>query len=262
MTREAVIHNLRGKIDDTTYDRIQTFFPISNDCPTCHGFGTYHLDGKEFGCDCELQRLLQRHYFAANIGREYHDIGLKDFIGSDRAVVVPAVEEYLANFDSKFHYGLGMTFSGGVGTGKTFAMSCILKELIKRGFDVYLMSFEEMITTWASAWQDKETKMQLETRLKSVDVLGLDEIKTDNRSDSFLAHGFDSIIRHRTANLLPTLITTNMTSSAIQQIFPKVHSLLSPRNTKIELEGKDLRKDEIRFRILELEASGDRRPIC
>jgi DNA replication protein DnaC len=262
MTREEIIKNLSGKLDDSTFERIHTFFPVQKVCPTCAGKEEYTLDGKTHKCDCVMQSLLQKHYFAANIGREYHDICLNDFIGSDRDRVVSAVENYLADFDSKFHFGLGITFAGPVGTGKTFAMSCILKELIKQGRDVYLMSFEEMITTWASAWTDKEIKLQLETRLKSVDVLGLDEIKTDNRSDSFLASGFDSIVRHRTANLLPTIITTNMAEHLMSSVFPKVSSLLSPRNQYVLLEGKDLRKDEIRFRIMELEANGERRPIC
>lgn len=258
---KALLLNL-PKINDEAYDRIHQFFPITDVCPTCDDKKTYKLDGDEHECDCETQKLLQKHYFTANIGREYHDICLKDFIGSDREIVVPIVEEYVKNFSDKFHYGLGVTFTGPVGTGKTFAMNCILKGLIQQGRDVYSISFEEMINTWASAWQDATVKRQLENKLKSVDVLGLDEVKTDNRNDSFLAHGFESVIRHRTANLLPTIITTNMTQQSMERVFPKITSLLGARNAKAELTGKDLRKKEIRYRVLELEKYGERRPIC
>jgi DNA replication protein DnaC len=138
----------------------------------------------------------------------------------------------------------------------------VLKELIKQGRDVYFMTFDEMINVWASAWQDAEVKRQLEEKLKSVDILGLDEVKTDNRSDAFLASGLEVIIRHRTSNLLPTLLTTNMTETALDSVFTKSYSLLSARNILVELEGKDLRLDEVRYRIMELDAAGERRPIC
>ena len=253
---------LLAKIDDSTYEKMKASFPLSDVCPTCDGAEGYYLDGVIHDCDCGVQKMLQKHYFASNIGREYHDICLKDFIGSDTEKVVPTVLSYLEDFPSKFHYGLGLTFSGPVGTGKTFAMTCVLKELIKQGRDVYTISFEEMINTWASAWQDAETKRQLEEKLKSVEVLGLDEVKLDNRSESFLASGLESIVRHRTSNLLPTLITTNMTAPTLDSVFVKTASLLAARNEFIELEGKDLRLDEIRFRIMELDANGERRPIC
>lgn len=253
---------LKRKIDDETFDKIKAFYPISDVCPTCDDNKFYFLDEQQYECNCQEQKILQKYYFASNIGREYHDICLKDFIGSDRNVIVPFVEDYLRDFDSKFHYGLGATFSGPVGTGKTFAMTCVLKELIKQGRDVHFITFDDMINTWASAWQDTEVKRQLEEKLKSVDILGLDEVKTDNRSDAFLASGLEAIVRHRTSNLLPTLITTNMTETDLDSVFTKTASLLSARNTLIELEGKDLRLDEVRFRIMELDANGERRPIC
>ncbi len=253
---------LSRKIDNETFYYIKNKYPLSDRCPTCDDKLGYNLDGQSYACDCVEQKMLQKYYFASNIGREYHDICLKDFIGSDRERVVPFVQDYLSDFNSKFHYGLGITFSGPVGTGKTFAMMCVLKELIKQGRDVYFTTFDELINVWASAWQDAEVKRQLEDKLKSVDVLGLDEVKTDNRSDAFLASGLEVIIRHRTSNLLPTLLTTNMTETDLDSVFTKTASLLSARNTLVQLEGKDLRLDEVRYRILELDRNGERRPIC
>lgn len=264
MERETLIANLRQrKIDDTTYDRITTLYPVAVSCPTCGGRGKYNLDLLPNECDCEVQKLLQKHYFAANIGREYHDICLKDFSGSDTNSVVPVTQEYISNFENNFHYGLGLTFSGPVGTGKTFAMTCVLKELIKQGVDVYFITFEELINVWGKSWHDDDAKRLLEQRLKTASVLGLDELRTDPRNaGGFLANGLDSVIRHRTSNLLPTLVTTNMNREAELDQFGKVYSLLSAKNTRVETHGHDRRMREVRNRNFELNQRGERRPIC
>lgn len=265
MDNQALLKILTpDKIGDDAFNRINDF-PISpiNSCPTCDGKKYYHLDGKSYECNCEVQRLLQRHYFAANIGREYHDICLKDFIGPNREIVVPVVQEYIDKFSSNFHYGLGITFSGPLGTGKTFAMTCVLKELVKQGRKVYFTTFQELINTWGASYKDDAAKETLERKLKSVDVLGLDELKSDKRNEiGFLASGLDYIVRHRTSNLLPTLLTTNMTPSQEENEFGKAFSLLSARNQRVFLNGNDNRGTEIRERVYHLASEGDRRPIC
>ena len=264
MDRETLKANLlHKKIDNALYERIETFFPLATECPTCQGRGEYTLDFKRYECDCEIQRLLQKHFFAANIGREYHDICLEDFEGEDSDKVVPAVREYIDQFDNNFHFGLGLTFSGPVGTGKTFAMTCVLKELIKQGRDAYLTTFEELINVWGKSWHDDLAKRLLEQKLKSVEVLGLDELRTDARnSGGFLQNGLDSVIRHRTSNLLPTLVTTNMTREEEIKEFGKVYSLLAAKNTRIATHGHDRRMLEVRQRSHELARRGERRPVC
>ena len=262
--RDELILNLRKrKIDDLTFNRITTLYPVAPECPTCGGHEKYNLDYQTYECDCELQKLLQRHYFVANIGREYHDICLSDFDGSDTDKVVPETRRYIENFENNFHYGLGITFSGPVGTGKTFAMTCVLKELIKQGIDVYFITFEELINVWGKSWQDDAAKAILERRLKTASVLGLDELRTDPRNaGGFLANGLDSVIRHRTSNLLPTLVTTNMKREEELDQFGKVYSLLAAKNIRVETHGHDRRMQEVRNRTFELNNRGERRPIC
>lgn len=263
MNREEIIRSLTGKIGDDEYERIEYQYPVSSRCPTCGDRGKYTIDFIVYDCDCEMQKLLQRHYFKANIGREYHDICLKDFDGEDKDRVVPVCQEYVENFDDNFHYGIGITFSGPVGTGKTFAMSSVLKELVKQGRKIHFVTFEELIDVWGSSWHDEKAKKRLQDTLKRAEVLGIDEVRTDPRNNSgFLANGFDSVIRHRTSNLLPTLITTNMSQEKELSEFFKVYSLLSARNKRVTTIGHDRRMKEIRNRTFELAQRGERRAIC
>lgn len=264
MDRDTLLSNLRSRrIDNDTYDRIETFYPLAKGCPTCRGKGTYRLDDAEHPCDCEVQIMLQKHYFRANIGREYHDICLSHFEGPDQSTVVDAVTDYIERFDDNYHYGLGLTFNGPLGTGKTFAMTCVLKELIKQGGNVYMVTFEELINIWGKSWQDPEAQRTLELKLRSTDVLGLDELRTDRRNEGgFLANGLDSVIRHRTANLLPTLITTNMKADEELVQFGKAYSLLAAKNLRVETHGHDRRMMEVRRTNHLLSKLGERRPIC
>lgn len=265
LTREEIVRNLsQRKIADTDFDRINEGYPVTKTCPTCDDQRTYKLNGEEFRCDCNFQRLLQKHYFRSNIGREYHDISAFDhFEGEDRDTVIPILERYIDQFPDNFHYGLGLTFSGPFGTGKTFSMATILKELIKHGWECYFITFEELITVWGSSWHDDASKKMLQDKLKRAEILGIDEVRVDKRNDTgFLAHGFDSVIRHRTSNLLPTLVTTNMQPGAERAAFSKVYSLLSARNERIEFKGHDRRNVEIRQTTYGLRNDGERRPIC
>lgn len=264
MTRDELMQSLVVQsIDNDSFDRIEMMNPIKSVCPTCGDRGFYNLDFKTYECDCEIQKLLQRHYLAANIGREYHDICLDDFAGDDASTVVAAASTFIEKFDDNMHYGLGLTFSGPFGTGKTFAMICVLKELIKRGVKVYFITFDELINIWGKSWQDDQAKNMLERKLKAAQVLGLDELHTDKRNvGGFLSAGLDSVIRHRTANLLPTLITTNMKPEQELDQFGRVYSLLAAKNTRVRTNGHDRRMREVRVRNFELAARGERRPIC
>lgn len=255
---------LSRTIEDKDYDRIKDNFPLSNVCPTCDDSKFYTLDGEKIPCDCDTQKLLQKHYFQANIGREYHDICLEHFYpGPNRDAVVPVIEKYLENFDDNFHYGLGLSFDGPLGTGKTFAMTCVLKELVKQGRQVYTITFDELILTWGDAWKDEASKHILYSKLKGAEVLGLDELRTDPRNKvGFLAGGLDNVIRHRTSNLLPTLVTSNMPPQKQESEFGKAFSLLSARNERVTFFGDDERGGVVRDTIRGLADGHQRRPIC
>lgn len=264
MNKADIIATLSTKtINDSLYDRIHESYPLSDKCPTCDDQKMYKYEGEMHECDCQLQKLLLKHYLAAGIPQEYHDICLRHFIGENKEKVVPIIQDYLDNFADNYHYGLGLTFSGSYGTGKTFSMTCVLKELVKQGRDVYFITFDELIDTWGQSWHDEKAKKLLQDKLKRAEVLGLDELKVDARNESgFLADGLQAVLRHRTSNLLPTFITTNLIPQVEEKSFGKAFSLLAARNRRIILDGEDHRRGEIRNRNHELAGQHERRPIC
>lgn len=266
-TTQPLIHQtlLRKSVPDKEFARLQRIFPeayLGNVCPTCNDRQTYSLKGLEHDCNCADQKLLRKHYFAANIPKEYHDIGLAHFIGTDKDEVSAVIKDYLANYEQNHHFGLGLTFAGAYGNGKTFSMNIILKERVQAGAEVYFITFEDLINTWGAAWSNDESQWVMD-KLKRSDIVGIDDLRTDKRNaGGFLANGLDALIRHRTSNQLPTLLTTNMIPNQIQEEYPRIDSLLGLKNDWIVLTGKDVRMKEIRDETRELRDNNERRPIC
>jgi DNA replication protein DnaC len=261
LTRDEILANLQP-LSDEEYDRVHQHYVIRPVCPTCDGLESYNYQGKTFECDCYLQRMLQKHYYAANIGREYHDLDIDEFFGDNRDLVVPKVHAYIDNIADNLHFGTGLTLTGDIGTGKTMAISVILKELIKRGIPCHMVRFNDLINAWGAAYKD-ETADALHWRMKSIPVLGLDELKTDPRNAAgFLGDGLEAVIRHRVSNLQPTLVTTNLTTDAFVREFPKAASLLGSRNELISLNGRSVRENEVKKEAFRLKDARERRPIC
>ena len=220
------------------------------------------LNEETYPCDCEFQKLLQKHYFAANIGRAYHTLCFDHFVTEEALTIRSEISDYLGDWKSNRYFGHGITFNGRIGTGKTFAMSLILKELVKQGYRVHFITFDDMVNAFSNAWNSEEAKY-LNNKLRSVDILGIDELKTDSRNNSgFLSTLAESVIRHRAVNLLPTLITTNLTPEEEATTFTKAYSLLSALNKRIQTEGADVRGSIVREREHSMKRKNERRPVC
>lgn len=164
------------------------------------------------------------------------------------------VDLYLDRWSSAKTNGMGVEFGGTqLGIGKTFAATHIGKELIKRGEDVYFVSFREMLPMFKD--DDKE---KLTTH-----VLVLDEVQEPfyERQQAFFADAFEDLIRHRTNHNSITIMTTNLTSEAIRFNYPRVYSLLRAKQWRINIEGEDVRKDWVENENTELLINGEVKPI-
>lgn len=237
---------------------------MSKHCPTCDGKLRYFGEDDLFhDCDCNKQLGFEKHYFAANIGKRYHTLGIDDFLTEDAVVIRVIVEDYLADFEDNFAYGLGLVFYGGLGTGKTLLACHILKELIKQGRHCYFVQFDDLIDTWGKRWSDENAAHELNRNMKRADVLVVDDLSTDKRNiEGFLSSGLESVVRYRYNNSLPTIVTTNLSQDRQYIEFPRVFSLLSAINVWVEMKTKDdYRPNEYRERLFRLRDMGARLPL-
>lgn len=131
------------------------------------------------------------------------------------------VGDYIANIGSYLSDGVGLTFSGPPGEGKTMLMSIIGMAAVDAGYTVYYMPMARYIRNQLNliAWSGVDaleddfvdtTRLQLRVRNK-VQFLLLDDVGKEHHTNTgFAQDEFDFLVRLRYDKALPTIITTNV----------------------------------------------------
>lgn len=218
--------------------------------------GSYRYMGKDYICDCDAQIALRARYLVANIGEQYQRLDWDEWDGCTETKEV--VDIYLKGWEKFFKQGIGIEFhSTALGTGKTFAATHIGKELIKYGQSVYFIPFIEMVAAF-----DREDGDYIANRIRESGFVILDEVipPITDAQRSFFATQLEALVRHRTNNNLPTIMTTNMDQETLSAAYPRTYSLLSAKQIRQEVNGTD-RRQSIGVKEMEIVANGETRPI-
>lgn len=250
-------------------ERHPEYQALTTSCVVCDGTGSYRYNGEEFKCGDDayghvIMRLV-RWYWLHNIPLQYQQLRWEDWPTSPAHYVEArhAIDSYVENFNGYRLNGVGLTFySKGLGTGKTWAATAVLKRLVKEGVDGWFVPFNEVKNYFEIA--DVERKEFLIDKVRSTPLLVLDEVQQpwSEASKRFFADKLEELIRPRTNANLPTIITTNMTPDELEETYPRVFSLLSMKNTEVKLAGTDARVDgNVWKRQAETAANGERLPI-
>lgn len=240
-------------------------------CPTCkagHEFGapgvdlgwhtdsTYVYEGEEHVCDCAWQDELRRRYILADIPRQYWTYGVEDFYGDHVAMEVAI--RYLANWENYRETGLGVEFhSITMGTGKTFLLTYLARQLIQRGEDVLFTPFRSIMGLYKGDNQD------IQDRLLYTTVLALDEVGAalSGPQGEYFAMEFENLIRNRIDSNRVMLMTTNLTPRQLDEHYPRTYSLLSVKQQRHAIDGIDVRRAGQQDIDRNLAEAGEVRPI-
>ena len=209
-------------------------------CKRCNGIGLYEDDA----CDCLKKYFYYVELAAANIPREYWFAEMKNFHGDKLSQTT--VEKYIANMDVALKKGLGLTFLGSYGRGKTFLCILILKAAIRQKYSVYFATMAELIKFIQDGFSNPDKVAFYNSRVKKANFLCIDNLGSEYRNlssfGSFTAAEFDILIRFRKGNLLPTFLTTNLTSEKFTKYYGNsVKSLLTACNKERVVAGDDFR---------------------
>lgn len=258
------------------FDEVERLIERRNDghvCPTCGASpvevapgiedwapSTYRLNSREHSCACDYQSTLLRHYLLAHIPDGYIRLSAGDYVGDPGAW--GSVEAYLANWDNARRHGLGLGFySRSQGTGKTMLATFLARELVKRGESVYYINFRTLVGLYDTP---RDERAHEEERIRNDMVLVLDEIArpVSEAQRSFYGEKFEELIRYRTDYGRVTIMTTNLTPTELDTLYPRTYSLLAAKQKNIHINGSDIRREGIFDVNEELALNGEIRPIC
>ncbi len=140
----------------------------------------------------------------------------------------------------------GLLLAGGTGVGKTGLAIAIAYELHLQGVPVKFANVPDVMAVFLEAvgTDDRSAKarsVELQHGLVDTGVLVLDDLGAQ-RVTPFTVERLYEIVNTRHTRNLPTIITTNLTKSGIEQsIGERVMSRLYEISTVRELRGSDLR---------------------
>jgi DNA replication protein DnaC len=204
-------------------------------------------------CECRERRLARRRArgVASAIPRKYRGVGLDRPPISDmardpaRAPVYDAVKEFVEAVGERLDEGEGMWLMGDVGTGKTSLAMLVSKAAVEAERTVAIYSLPRLLARIRRTYDaeaGEQSYLEFFARLTSVDLLHIDDLGAEKRSDWVLEQLY-AIVNERYESERSMVVTTNLDQPALEdQIGPRtVSRLVEICGDPLPLFGDDLR---------------------
>ena len=203
-------------------------------------------------CECRERRMARRRArgVASTIPRKYRGVSLDRPPVSDmardraQAPVYEAVREFVEQIGERLDRGDGLWLMGDVGTGKTTLAMLVSKAAVEAQRTVAIYSLPSLLARIRRTYDAEagETYLEFFERLTSVDLLHVDDLGVENRSDWVLEQLY-AIVNERYEAQRSMVVTTNLDQSALEeQIGPRtVSRLVEICGDPLPLFGDDLR---------------------
>lgn len=239
-------------------ERLESMYPglpkSLDHCPTCYGkktfrwYADYGNDNTivEYDCPCADQFILFKYFLNAGIGKQGQVSMMADAIGVKRTSL-ELINDYVENAHYYLNRGMGLLLHGEVGTGKTFLSTLLMKQLLAlSGVDGYFTNFNQMLDNFASGWTNDKNRLWFDKRVKNAALLVVDDIGKEHIGRNAMATSMvDTIFRTRTQNLLPTIVTTNLSLNDFKTSYSSgVMDLLTETSITHEFAGISWRKNQ------------------
>jgi DNA replication protein DnaC len=187
---------------------------------------------------------------ASTIPRKYRGVSLDRPPISDMAAtraqapVYNAVKEFVEQIDARLAAGEGLWLMGDVGTGKTTLAMLVSKAAVEAQRTVAIYSLPHLLARIRRTYDADAGEGYLEffERLTSVDLLHIDDLGVEKRSDWALEQLY-AIVNERYEAQRSIVVTTNLDQAALEeQIGPRtVSRLVEICGDPLPLFGDDLR---------------------
>ena len=156
---------------------------------------------------------------------------------------------YAEEIDKHLKDGTGLIFAGACGTMKTTLAVCILRAMMDTpegeyrpsGLFIPMVSLIDTLYNMRNA--SKEEAAAFEKRIRSVDLLVLDDLGGENTEQNWVKAKVDSIITERYNRMKPVIITTNLSPTQLYEVYgARVLDRIKETTRIVIHAGKSLRK--------------------
>lgn len=234
------------------------FLQLKHHCDKCKDTGVY--DGKICSCKKTLMVNIAREKSMLNeqmSTQNFDNFDLNVFDMKINPTFKISQREYMENirnylYDYSTNYtekDKSILLYGPVGVGKTYMLSSVAREIINRGYSVVYMSAMQLLKKLFSIRYknfNDQPQPEVEEILYDCDVLMIDDLGTENSSDTNISLLFD-LLNYRIQQQKTTMISTNISLDDLsEQYDARIASRIKGEFMPIQFFGRDIREERFK----------------
>ena len=198
-------------------------------------------------CECRDSMLAKRRARGVSsvIPKRFRDVSF-ELAANDgiTAPVLAAVRDFTDNIETRLEEGRGLWLMGDVGTGKTTLAMIVSKAAAEAGRSVAIYSMPRLLARIRRTYDaspGEDSYLEFFERLTSVDLLHIDDLGAEKRSDWVLEQLY-AIVDERYQSQRSVVVTSNQDYAQLKaEIGDRVVSRLTEMCEELPLYGPDLR---------------------
>ncbi len=213
----------------------------------CDGSGFVIDEATNTATDCRCRPLqlanARARSLEARIPRKYRDVAFDRWpVTEISPPVVDAVRRYCGDVDARLDAGRGLWLVGDSGTGKTTLAMLVSKAAIEAKRTTAIYSMPRLMAVLREAIESEEGLLGLLDRLATVDLLHIDDLGAEHRTDWVLEQLY-SIVNTRYEDERAIVITTNNMPAELEEQIGRrtVSRLIEMCGDPLPLFGTDQR---------------------
>jgi DNA replication protein DnaC len=217
----------------------------------CDGSGWIEVDELTARpCDCRALKAKrkQSRRLGTGIPKRFRGVGFdRQPIADMDPALTREIRVFVRDVNANLDKGRGLWLFGDVGTGKTSLAMLVSKAALDAGRSVAIYSMPRLLSDIKETYEDSSERsyMQLFERLVGVDLLHIDDLGAEKRTDWVLEQLY-SIINERWQEQRSIIVTTNLVDvdELRAQIGPRTVSRLHEMCDLIPIMGRDRRMQQ------------------
>ena len=227
----------KGLIPNKSYDIFVLGDNISNYLHLPHRIDFYDDD----------PYICHDTYYFDNFNFDFYSDDIIDEVSGissleNMETIVDRCHYFINNFDK---HPCNLLFYGRAGTGKTFLINCIAKELIDKSYSVIYLSavqFFDLLADYSFRRENNSVYRQISiNELEGCDLLIIDDLGTE-MSNSFTDSALFDCLNERLIHQKSTIISTNFSIEDLQNKYEeRIFSRVIGNYNSFKIFGDDIR---------------------